>query len=653
MANEELIADLVARIRTVYDESGAKRADAAVRGLGKSLDDQTKGPSARFAGAQQLLKNKLESFAGGGNIATKSLGDLSKAGILSGEALSTGLAGGAVVAAAAIAKMASDGIGKFVGLTAEIRGFQRVAGTSAEDSSKLVGALHLLGIEPATVEKAFGLLSKTIENTPKKLADLGIQVAKNKQGNTDLVGTLFNVSDAFKATDDQAKKNTIALTAFGRGGLALVPILQRGREGIEELFKATGKSGLIFDQAALERGRQFSLAGKELKESFSGLEISIGEKLVPVLTEAAGIATKVVDFVNKGVDVIGKIKLPGEKGSLFGDVFKEATGIGAVSQAVDFLSGKHDKASASGDKLKATEKDVADAMKEAARQADANAKALDNLINAQLAAFDSSVEVERSRLAVRDATAAVTEKEKAAAEAVRLHGANSAEASQAQEDLAKATLDEEAAASSMTAAFTKYTQEQAAASGETVTASKKIDDQITVLQGLAATTSGPTAAALQGLIANLQAVKSKEIDVTVNVSDAERALDQLKAKAASLSDQQFDVFLKNRISGARALGGPVLPGHAYLVNENTPRSEIFVPSVPGVIIPTGGTAGGDGASASGISGPGGAGLAELVAAIERLAGRAVVVQVGETELARTIAGPVTIAQTTSRGARRR
>src|SRR5690242_12686233 len=100
MANEELIADLVARIRTVYEDTGAKKADAAVRSLSKSLDDQTKGPASRFAGVQQLIQNKLQGFAGSSNIATKGLSDLSSAGLLSGEALSTGLAGGAAVAAA-------------------------------------------------------------------------------------------------------------------------------------------------------------------------------------------------------------------------------------------------------------------------------------------------------------------------------------------------------------------------------------------------------------------------------------------------------------------------------------------------------------------------------------------------------------------------
>ena len=38
------------------------------------------------------------------------------------------------------------------------------------------------------------------------------------------------------------------------------------------------------------------------------------------------------------------------------------------------------------------------------------------------------------------------------------------------------------------------------------------------------------------------------------------------------------------LSGKRAGGGGVRGGHAYLVNENTPNSEVFVPSQSGAVL---------------------------------------------------------------------
>lgn len=41
------------------------------------------------------------------------------------------------------------------------------------------------------------------------------------------------------------------------------------------------------------------------------------------------------------------------------------------------------------------------------------------------------------------------------------------------------------------------------------------------------------------------------------------------------------------LAGARAQGGPVQAGMSYLVNEDTPHSEVFTPTVPGFITPAG------------------------------------------------------------------
>lgn len=49
----------------------------------------------------------------------------------------------------------------------------------------------------------------------------------------------------------------------------------------------------------------------------------------------------------------------------------------------------------------------------------------------------------------------------------------------------------------------------------------------------------------------------------------------------------FGGFIGSLFGGARANGGPVDAGKAYLVNENTPRSEIFIPNTAGTIVPAG------------------------------------------------------------------
>jgi hypothetical protein len=67
-----------------------------------------------------------------------------------------------------------------------------------------------------------------------------------------------------------------------------------------------------------------------------------------------------------------------------------------------------------------------------------------------------------------------------------------------------------------------------------------------------------------------------------------------KAWFTALNGQikDIDISVTSRYSPkARALGGPVEAGMPYLVNENTARSEIFVPQTAGTIVPAGGFGG--------------------------------------------------------------
>ena len=72
-------------------------------------------------------------------------------------------------------------------------------------------------------------------------------------------------------------------------------------------------------------------------------------------------------------------------------------------------------------------------------------------------------------------------------------------------------------------------------------------------------------------------------DGQVSLGELARAV--LGAAGAALKGGGLSEALSNGFSGARADGGPVLPGGAYLVGERGP--EVFRPSSAGSIEPTG------------------------------------------------------------------
>lgn len=250
-----------------------KKVGTAAKEAGVSADGGAKGLS-RFGVAGQPATNLLKG----------------------------GIAIAGAAAATAIVKFAVDGVTAFEELTGEIRKFQRVSGASAEDASKLVAAFHVLGVDADTAGRAVFKLAVNIGTGNKAFAESGIAIARAKNGNVDLVGTILNIGDAYKKTSDISKRDTLLSAAFGvRQGQALLPILGKTREEIEAIFKAAEGHGLVFSQEQIDKGKEFSLATRELGEAFKGIEVAVGEQLVPFLTDLAIVITKVIDATHGNI----------------------------------------------------------------------------------------------------------------------------------------------------------------------------------------------------------------------------------------------------------------------------------------------------------------------------------------------------------------
>src|SRR5205085_1466054 len=128
-----------------------------------------------------------------------------------------------------------------------------------------------------------------------------VLIAKNAQGHTDLVGTLLNVADAYNKEQDQGKKAQIVFDAFGKSGAIMIPVLQRGRDGLKELFAEAQKHHEVFHQEDLDKGRQLTLSSRELGLAWKGLSAQAGKELVPEMIQLAKAGEGVLNFVS-GLD---------------------------------------------------------------------------------------------------------------------------------------------------------------------------------------------------------------------------------------------------------------------------------------------------------------------------------------------------------------
>jgi hypothetical protein len=242
-------------------------------------------------------------------------------------------AGGIAAAGLAVDKVVSA----FADATGQVRSFQRVSGATAEDSSRLVAAFHVLGVDSDSAGTAMFRLAHNLDGSKDALSKYGVEIARSKGGSIDLTNTLLNVADAVSKVGPGAQADAIAFAAFGRQATTLLPVLLRGRDGLKELFDAAQAHGEVFNQDDLDKGKAFSLATKDLGQAVQGLEIQLGEGLVPALTSATKGLDGFITSANKATGPIGGI------GGAVEGVLKAGQGFAPIQSILDALHGDFGK----------------------------------------------------------------------------------------------------------------------------------------------------------------------------------------------------------------------------------------------------------------------------------------------------------------------
>ena len=169
----------------------------------------------------------------------------------------------------------------------ELGHLSQQTGISVEDLSVLKFAARSTGIEFETLTKGFKKLSTEVygadngsRQAVKAFADLGISEADLKAKGNDLYGVLTMVADRFKAMPDGIQKNALATEIFGRAGQQLIPILNQGAEGIERI-KAQAP---IFTDKDVESVEKLHKAVVTLGTAWDNVGKSITTAIGPALT---------------------------------------------------------------------------------------------------------------------------------------------------------------------------------------------------------------------------------------------------------------------------------------------------------------------------------------------------------------------------------
>lgn len=214
-----------------------------------------------------------------GNLAK--LGDESNRvkGLLAGLGVSLSVAGFATMIKSAID--AADQLNKL----------SQKIGISVEALSTLRFAAQLSDVSLETLQKGIKGLSQNIAEANTGVGDgaqvfeaLGISV-KNADGSMKSTeAVLLQVADVFANLEDGAVKTALAVKLFGKSGMDMIPFLNQGAAGINQLTAEAERLGLKLTTETARSAETFNDNLTALKASSSSLGIALARDFLPELT---------------------------------------------------------------------------------------------------------------------------------------------------------------------------------------------------------------------------------------------------------------------------------------------------------------------------------------------------------------------------------
>lgn len=240
------------------------------------------GPAVvlRFLGDSASLDNTFKKVEGESSAFGSKLAGAGKA-----------IAGTLIGAGAAAAAFGAKSAATFATVGGEVSKLTRLTGGSAEEMSAFRFAANQSGLATEDLGKSLGTLSKHLSANDKAAKAAGIAYRDAKGNALPLNKVLLNLSDKFKSMPNGIDKNALALSLFGKAGLQMVPFLNKGSDALVDLQQQARKFGLVLTQDNLDAIRKNVVAHREFSAAMQGLQVQVGQYVLPAMTQMASFAT--------------------------------------------------------------------------------------------------------------------------------------------------------------------------------------------------------------------------------------------------------------------------------------------------------------------------------------------------------------------------
>jgi hypothetical protein len=204
----------------------------------------------------------------------------------------------------------------FVESAGKLEHASQEVGTTVEQLSRLQFAAVESGVSSEELTQKLDIFARTAEkaaagSTQQAAAfdAIGVSVTDANGQMKSMNELLLEVADKFASYRDSAEKTALAQQLFGRSGAELIPLLNKGAEGIRELNARSDELGNTISSKTARAAEEFNSKLGELHATATAFWNQMASDYLPGLTKIADLFTSMANATEKATAKIEAFKI--------------------------------------------------------------------------------------------------------------------------------------------------------------------------------------------------------------------------------------------------------------------------------------------------------------------------------------------------------
>ena len=193
----------------------------------------------------------------------------------------------AITAAVAGGSALKDFVADAVAVTTSAVAMGKSLGISTTDASTFRSALNGLGVDTDLVALAGKRVTMALSQGGEKFKALGIATKDSSGEFRNSRDIMLDVNEKLRGFREGTDRNIEAMKIYGRSYADLMPFIQKFKGETEESRQTAIDLNLVVGQESVDAAAKYKLAKAGLGEVMEGVKRTIGEGLIPRLTEMA------------------------------------------------------------------------------------------------------------------------------------------------------------------------------------------------------------------------------------------------------------------------------------------------------------------------------------------------------------------------------